>query len=62
MKDTIKINGNKVDTNTFVTWFNESLDTLGIDEDEITQEQAQEIAEKFFFVMRFNTRKQPPKL
>ena len=48
MKGTIKINDEQIDINTFVTWFNECLDTLGIDDDEITQEQAQEIAEKFF--------------
>ena len=48
MKEEIKINDEFVDINTFVTWFNESLDTLGIDDEEITQEQAQEIAEKFF--------------
>jgi hypothetical protein len=48
MNKEIKINDEQVDINTFVTWFNESLDTLGIDEDEITQEQAEEIAEKFF--------------
>jgi hypothetical protein len=48
MKEEIKINDELVDINTFVTWFNESLDTLGIDDEEITQEQAQEIAEKFF--------------
>lgn len=48
MKDTIKINDEQVDINTFVTCFNECLDTLGIDDEEITQEQAHEIAEKFF--------------
>jgi precorrin-6B methylase 1 len=48
MNKEIKINDEQVDINTFVTWFNECLDTLGIDDEKITQEQAEEIAEKFF--------------
>ena len=46
MKEEIKINDEQVDINTFVTWFNDSLDMLGIDDEEITQDQAQEIISK----------------
>ena len=48
MSKKIKINDEQIDINTFVTWFNQALENLEIDDEEIPQEQAEKIAEKFF--------------
>ena len=48
MKDTIKINGNQINIETFINLFESTLENLGILLDEIPQKEAEEIAEKFF--------------
>ena len=48
MKDTIKINGNQINIETFINLFESTLENLGILLEEIPQKEAEEIAEKFF--------------